>query len=373
MMAGRVNRWNINHFLNPVPYKFNGNAIRDANDEAKRELNRWLIGKRFDNIKDDEKMMSISSYRKMMEDGMKLIKGMNEKCQELNFKMEQLDGFDWKREMEEINSMKERVAEIEKIISDPEIIKSIKRKISKRVQKRRSIKKHKEIKKKWRIQEKIRKGNQEEEINSFLKKQNDKLMAKKREEQVQKEADLILSEVKKKLNESKKLREKIQIIEKIRHVFKDSAERKSLYTPIETDKAFNEKIIQLKNTVDHQISIYLKEERALKVMLESDAEDRHESRFEPNDVNLIQKKQLNIIELLFGTEAYPNPGIPGSVLNWQYYDQANHCHENLINIRRAWDSYLTHDGGSSIPTHWVVPPSTPSKEWAKYIVNREET
>ncbi|CAI5735688.1 unnamed protein product [Hyaloperonospora brassicae] len=45
--------------------------------------------------------------------------------------------------------------------------------------------------------------------------------------------------------------------------------------------------------------------------------------------------------------------------------------EALIAVRRAWDAYIVYPhtpGASTIPPHYVPPPSAPSVQWAAYVM-----
>nr|GMD46007.1 U11/U12 small nuclear ribonucleoprotein 59 kDa protein isoform X1 [Ipomoea batatas] len=52
---------------------------------------------------------------------------------------------------------------------------------------------------------------------------------------------------------------------------------------------------------------------------------------------------------------------------YHYYYGSNHDMGTLIEVRRAWDSYIR-PGGSRIPGHWVQPPPPADEIWASCLV-----
>ncbi|KAK3026729.1 hypothetical protein RJ639_042182 [Escallonia herrerae] len=52
---------------------------------------------------------------------------------------------------------------------------------------------------------------------------------------------------------------------------------------------------------------------------------------------------------------------------YHYYHGSNTDMGTLIEVRRAWDSYIS-TGGSRIPGHWVQPPPPADEIWASYLV-----
>ncbi|GIY60861.1 uncharacterized protein CEXT_421501 [Caerostris extrusa] len=202
-----------------------------------------------------------------------------------------------------------------------------------------------------------------------LKEKNEKL---KRETEMKKEADSILSEVRKKIFEAKKALEKIKLFEKLRSARQNNAKQKlrllackgRLVVVSKHNTHFEDKMAFLHKTMQIQLSNYEQEERALQVMLETEQEDRREEEVSWRRKKLLalQKKRQNaILESLFGHEEDPAPEDPLFLFH-QHHTSANKSINNLLQIRHQWDIYLA-ETGESIPLHWIAPVTPTSVAW----------
>ncbi|XP_060567776.1 programmed cell death protein 7-like [Ruditapes philippinarum] len=215
------------------------------------------------------------------------------------------------------------------------------------------------------------------EIDKAMQQLIEKQKLEKQEKDMQKEADEILSQVRKKLTEANKSIQVINSMEKLRKLRTDRLERQGVLSMYEsqghssTNKLmFEAKLSNMKDLLNKQLEIYKAEEAALKVHLETEQEETREKEREKTRLRRIErqkqerKKEENI---LFGSQKEPVPGDPIYPFR-QYYDAANHSIDSLLAIRREWDSFLTSaDIGSRIPDTWVIPEQPSSELWGSAL------
>lgn len=185
-------------------------------------------------------------------------------------------------------------------------------------------------------------------------------------------ADSVLSEVRKKQADTKRMVDILRALEKLRKLRKEAAGRKGVCPPPSADEAFEHHIQNLRTLIRKRTELYEAEERALRVMLEGEQEEERKREMEKKQKKerekLLQQKR-DIDSMLFGDpDEFPLNHLLQPYR--QYYLQAEHSVPALIQIRHEWDQYLVpadHPEGSCIPPGWVIPSLPTNDTWATAV------
>ncbi|KAG6938738.1 programmed cell death 7, partial [Chelydra serpentina] len=195
---------------------------------------------------------------------------------------------------------------------------------------------------------------------------------KTRERELKAAADSVLSEVRKKQADTKRMVDILRALEKLRKLRKEAAGRKGVCPPPSADEDFEHHIQRLRTLIRKRTELYEAEERALRVMLEGEQEEERKREMEKKQKKerekLLQQKR-DIDSKLFGDpDEFPLNHLLQPFR--QYYLQAEHSVPALIQIRHEWDQYLVpadHPEGSCIPPGWVLPSLPTSDTWATAV------
>ncbi|XP_077555812.1 uncharacterized protein LOC144170111 isoform X2 [Haemaphysalis longicornis] len=139
----------------------------------------------------------------------------------------------------------------------------------------------------------------ESKINACRQQILDKANQERQEEEMKEEVDSILSEIRFKINRTRDYLEKLKALKQLRAARKESYQQKGLYVAPEADESFEKGMASVESLLEGQLSDYLKEETALKVMLEVEQKEQYES-------SKLENKQKAVLRSLFG-----DTGIPG--------------------------------------------------------------
>lgn len=198
----------------------------------------------------------------------------------------------------------------------------------------------------------------ESKINACRQRILDRANQERQEEEMKEEVDSILSEIRFKINRTRDYLEKLQALKQLRAARKESYQQKGLYVAPEADESFEEGMASVESLLEGQLSDYLKEETALKVMLEVEQKEQYES-------SKLENKQKAVLRSLFG-DTEVDPAVQPF---FKMYTSANESMESLAWVRNSWDQFLVppdHVGGSSVPVQWVVPQEPSSHSWAMF-------
>lgn len=201
----------------------------------------------------------------------------------------------------------------------------------------------------------------EARINAHRQRIIDKVNQERQEEDMKEEVDSILSEIRFKINRTREYLEKIRAMEQLRAARKLSYQQKGLYVAPEADDAFETETASVRSLLEGELSNYLKEETALKVMLETEQKEQYETK-------KLAVRQAAVIESLFGNTVVE----PAVYPYWQLYTSATENLDSLIAVRASWDQYLVphnHPEGSSVPVQWVQPEEPSSHLWAQFCTS----
>lgn len=233
--------------------------------------------------------------------------------------------------------------------------------IERRRKKRERLKRQRVRRAEEAEEEKLRVATVEAKINACRQRILDKANQERQEEEMKEEADSILSEIRFKINRTREYLEKLEALTQLRAARKESYQQKGLYVAPEADSNFENGIASVQHLLEDQLSDYLKEETALKVMLETEQKEQYES-------NKLANKQEAVLKSLFGSTEVDPAVLPFNKL----YTSSSENLESLAWVRNSWDQFLVppdHPGGSTVPVQWVVPPEPSSHSWAMFCIS----
>lgn len=201
----------------------------------------------------------------------------------------------------------------------------------------------------------------EAKINARRQRILEKANQERQEEEMKEEVDSILGEIRFKISRTREYLEKLEAMKQLRAARKESYEQKGLYVAPEADSSFEEGISSVQHLLEDQLSDYMKEETALKVMLETEQKEQYES-------SKLANKQAAVLKGLFGSTEVDPEVLPFNKL----YTSSSESLDSLAWVRNGWDRFLVppdHPAGSSVPVQWVVPQEPSSHSWAMYCAS----
>uniref|UniRef100_A0ABM5EX29 Programmed cell death protein 7 n=1 Tax=Pogona vitticeps TaxID=103695 RepID=A0ABM5EX29_9SAUR len=215
-------------------------------------------------------------------------------------------------------------------------------------------------------------AEREAQIERWRARRAQEVEDRRREQELKAAADSVLSEVRKKQADTKRITEILRGLEKLRKLRKEAAGRKGVCPPPAADEAFENEVQAFKTLIKKRTELYEAEERALRVMLEGEQEEERKRDLEKKEKKekekLLQQKR-EIDSKLFGdADEFPLTHILEPFT--QYYLQAEYSVSSLIQIRHEWDRYLVpadHPEGHFIPPGWVLPSPPSNDVWATAV------
>ncbi|KAG7205072.1 hypothetical protein KM043_005450 [Ampulex compressa] len=185
------------------------------------------------------------------------------------------------------------------------------------------------------------------QADSWIRKEQAVIDREKQEENLRRDADMILSDVRGKRNDAKKYLSLLQELQNLRNIKINIARARGEHLSCAADEAFNNiiaKLMEQWSTLDREYSI---EEQGLKLMLKTD----NEKKFEKQKKNLFDDWE----NILFGRKILIS-------------DQSPRDLHNIVIVRSAWDKYINCDNdASTIPIGWIVPDKPSSAAWQKCL------
>ncbi|KAG8440746.1 hypothetical protein GDO86_006474 [Hymenochirus boettgeri] len=340
---------------------------------------QWLssfLGKprRNQNSKSESaQLVSVSEARKQIYKALNLVTQLSFLCEVLENRAETSESVSHHSiKAAEIRNLLEKQM---KMIEEPNFIESLKRKLEK-IRKKRLRQKCAQQNIDEVKEEAERTAQKEARIDAWRMQCVQKVEEKKRERELKAAADLVLSEVRKKQADAKRMTEILRSLEKLRKLRKEAAARKGVYPPPSADKTFDDHIQRLRTMVHKRTTLYDAEEKTLRVIVEGEQEEERkkdkEKRLKKGKEKLLQK-QKEIDSILFG-DLEPLPPLHPLQPFRQYYLQAEHSVVSLVQIRHEWDQFLApadNPDASSIPHGWVLPVAPTSEIWATAIQQTE--
>ncbi|NWX34201.1 PDCD7 protein, partial [Notiomystis cincta] len=293
-------------------------------------------------------------------------------CRALQCSEDQGDEQGWARTREEAEAALQELREVVRPLREPGYGEALRRKAERARKRRMRLQRRKQEAKAAKEEEAARAAEREAKIDQWRAKCIQEVEEKNRERELKAAADSVLSEVRKKQADTKRMMDVLRGLEKLRKLRKEAAARKGVCPPPSADEAFENQVESLKTLLSARTELYEAEERALKVMLEREQEEERKREMENKQKKergrLLQQK-LEMDSKLFGDPAeFPLAHLLQPFRD--YYLQAEHSVAALIQIRHAWDQYLVpadHPEGSCIPPGWVLPSLPSNDTWATAV------
>ncbi|XP_033922450.1 programmed cell death protein 7 [Melopsittacus undulatus] len=293
-------------------------------------------------------------------------------CRALRQREAEADEAGWDRVREEAEAARKELREVVRPLREPGYREALRRKAERARKRRQRLQRRKQEARAAKEEEKARAAEREAKIDQWRAKCIQEVEEKNRERELKAAADSVLSEVRKKQADTKRMVDILRALEKLRKLRKEAAARKGVCPPPSADEAFETQVESLKTLLKNRTELYEAEERALRVMLEGEQEEERKREMEKKQKKerekLLQQK-LEMDSKLFGDpDEFPLAHLLQPFRD--YYLQAEHSVAALIQIRHEWDQYLVpadHPEGSSIPPGWVLPSLPTDDTWATAV------
>lgn len=274
----------------------------------------------------------------------KLNEKLKASCAELG-NYENLTEEEWQERISVCSAAREEILKLLEPIKNADCLKRLKQDLVRR-ERRRSREKAKRGK--WK-EEKLmrleRRARMHARIDSWIRKEQAVIEKEKQEENLRKDADMVLFDVRGKRSDAKKYLGLLQELQNLRNVKVNIARARGEHLSSAADEAFSNILAKLTEQWSKLDREYSMEEQGLKLMLKTDNEERIEK----------QKRSLfdDWEKVLFGKKVT---------------DQWNTDLTNLVVTRSAWDKYVsTDEDASAIPIGWVMPVNPTSAAWQKCL------
>ncbi|KAJ8340337.1 hypothetical protein SKAU_G00349700 [Synaphobranchus kaupii] len=310
----------------------------------------------------------ISQVKETLYSAARLVSELSIACEKLKENVENEKV--WTESYSKAVAIKSALLEKLNIFSDPAYVESVKNKLAfiskKRLRNRRKKRERVEEEK----EEDARAAQREAAIDKWRLKRIQQVEDKKMELEMKKAADSVLSEVRKKQADAKRMLDILRSLEKLRKLRKEAAGRKGVFPEKEADEVFEGHVDRLRKLIRKRTAVYAAEEKALRVMLEGEQEEerkREKEKLQKKEREKFLQKKLEVETMLFGAEMHPDHPLQPFK---QCYTQAEHSLHALIQIRGDWDAYLVpadHPDGSFIPQGWVLPEPPSDDTWASAL------
>ncbi|XP_043101375.1 programmed cell death protein 7 [Puntigrus tetrazona] len=315
--------------------------------------------------KQTESKPSVSQFREKLYGTVKMLSELNAVCRMLKDNLENEDV--WTESLSRANELKSGVRESLADLRDPGGLDAVRRKLLLVDKKRARMRRRKMERREEEQEREARRAAREAEVDKWQMKRIQEVEEKNREKELKLAADAVLSEVRKKQADAKRMLDIMKSLEKLRKLRKEAAARKGMFPGKESDERFEGHLERLRGLICKRTAVYATEEKALRVMLEGEQEEERkrdrEKRLKKEKEVFLQKKR-EVDAMLFGAELpFDHPLQPFL----DYYTQAERTLPALIQIRREWDQFLVsaeHRDGSSVPPGWVLPDPPADDVWA---------
>ncbi|NXI34425.1 PDCD7 protein, partial [Galbula dea] len=313
-----------------------------------------------------------SSARELAVEALGRVARLAALCRALRQREAEGDEAGWVKAQEEAEVVRQELQEVVRPLREPDYWETLRRKTERARKRRLRLQRRKQEARAAKEEEAARAAEREAKIDQWRAKCIQEVEEKNREQELKAAADSVLSEVRKKQADTKRMVDILRALEKLRKLRKEAAARKGVCPPPSADEAFETQVENLKTLLKNRTELYEAEERALRVMLEGEQEEERKREMEKKQKKerekLLQQK-LEIDSKLFGDpDEFPLAHLLQPFR--EYYLQAEHSVAALIQIRHEWDQYLVpadHPEGSCIPPGWVLPSLPTNDTWATAV------
>ncbi|KAI4889531.1 hypothetical protein NFI96_010733 [Prochilodus magdalenae] len=355
-------------------------VISDPEAEQRVQDQRWIKGflqrrgQKASAAAQAASSLSVSDFRQKLYGAVQVLSELSLLCQTLkdNLENESAWGESHSRAVELRSSLQETLPALQ----DQETISRVRKKLELIKKKRVRMRRRKAERMEEKLEEERRAAEREAAMDKYQMKQIQELEEKNRERELKLAADAVLSEVRKKQADAKRMLDILKALEKLRKLRKEAASRKGMFPEKECDEVFDGHLTRLRSLIRKRTAVYGAEEKALRVMLEGEQEEERkrdrEKRLKKEREKLLLRKQ-EIDAMLFGAVCVCVSELPPDHPLQpfrEYYTQAERSVPALIQIRREWDQFLVpvdHPDGTSIPQGWVLPDPPADDVWASAL------
>ncbi|TRZ23655.1 hypothetical protein HGM15179_003454 [Zosterops borbonicus] len=224
----------------------------------------------------------------------------------------------WARAREEAEAELQQLREVVRPLREPGYEEALRRKTERARKRRLRLQRRKHEARVAKEEEAARAAEREAKIDQWRAKCIQEVEEKNRERELKAAADSVLSEVRKKQADTKRMMDILRGLEKLRKLRKEAAARKGVCPPPSADEAFENQVESLKTLLKTRTELYEAEERALRVMLEGEQEEERKREMEKKQKKerekLLQQK-LEMDSKLFGDPAARNQAAAMSYLD----------------------------------------------------------
>ncbi|KAF5906166.1 programmed cell death protein 7, partial [Clarias magur] len=319
----------------PPDYKIRNQPGEDAwqRNQDEQWINAFLRRRRKvapSPVKLSPPRQSVSHFREELYTAVKMLSELSEVCQTLKNNLENESA--WTDSYARAAALKSSLEESMKMLNDPDRVDVVKKKLARIKKKRARLRRKKAEHEEEKREQEARAAEKEAAIDKRLMKKIQEIEEKNRERELKMAADSVLSEVRKKQADAKRMLDILKALEKLRKLRKEAASRKGMFPEKESDEVFEGHLTRLRTLIRKRTAVYGAEEKALRVMLEGEQEEErkrdHEKRQKKERDKLLQRKrEINI--MLFGAELpLDHPLQPYQ----EYYTQAESSLPALIQI-----------------------------------------
>ncbi|XP_015109535.1 programmed cell death protein 7-like [Diachasma alloeum] len=295
--------------------------------------------------KNHKKRLGISETRQLISSVKSLTISLEDSTNILRTNKNSPD-FDWNLKLEKCKALKSQIENCMKKLKENEEICEFKKMIEQRRKKRMRIKRRNEAWKSQKSSREERRSNLHKEIDNWIRSKQEMIEREKQEENLKKDADLVLSDVRGKRSDAKRYLNVLRELGNLRRVKTANARARGENLSSAADESFERIIsglIEHWSQLDREYSI---EEQGLKLMLQSDNERvidrRKRSGFDEWEIAIFGRKLGN-------SRAGGDLG--------------------QLMTRFAWDRFIDGRGGR-IPLGWVMPEPPSSGAWQKCLKSR---
>uniref|UniRef100_A0A3B3T8Y8 Programmed cell death 7 n=1 Tax=Paramormyrops kingsleyae TaxID=1676925 RepID=A0A3B3T8Y8_9TELE len=374
----RYGRDSADHDTPPGCWQDGGLLVRlqpspaDPESTQRRLDEQWLLTfllnrkiKKSSASKEPDSALPICELKERLYDAARLVSDLSLLCQTLKQNME--DEGVWTESYAKAAAMRSDLQDKLKVFGDSACMDACKKKVD-LIRRKRARNRRKKRESCEEIKEKeARASEKDAAIEKWRMKRIQQVEEKKRELELRQAADSVLSEVRKKQADAKRMTDVLRSLEKLRRLRKEAAAKKGVHPEKEADEVFEGHLERLRRLIRKRTAVYAAEEKALRVMLEGEREEerkREQERKHRKEREKQLQRRREVECVLFGDEMpSDHPLQPYR----QYYLQAETSLHALIQTRRAWDQYLVPSDvpeGSFIPQSWVLPELPSDEVWS---------
>ncbi|KAF7284594.1 programmed cell death protein 7 [Rhynchophorus ferrugineus] len=305
--------------------------------------------------------MTLHQAKTYLIDCLSLLEKLSRIQESLEKNVATISSAEWKEKTIEIGCVKDEFTKIMCKFDHPDLLKHLKISVKNRQKKRRNDRKKRDNRIAKKQDETEERKRLHKEIDQWLTNKKEEVEKIKMEELMQKDADLVLSEVTKKKSDARKHLSLISSLIKLRTVRENVATQRGEKTSLEDRRAFNITTEKLIKMWENTLKTYLTEEQGLKLMLEKNQiEDSKQAQ-------LVKERRLaeEWKTVLFGKHmtSFSHP-------TFLALTAAERDVDTFVAIRKSWDTFLvpsSNENGSKIPIGWVLPNANVSDRWAHYL------